>query len=159
MEKIPEKNLEGKSGNLVRNFTGVLLSGGRSSRFGSPKAFAEFKGQCMYRYSLEALQDVADEVVISSAPALTKDFQNRGKLKIIEDIPFFRGKGPMAGIYSCMLAVQSEWYIVLPCDMPLISSDILKIMMQECKGNLDGIVVNACGRTQPLVAIYNVRIM
>jgi molybdopterin-guanine dinucleotide biosynthesis protein A len=31
-------------------------------------------------------------------------------------------------------------------------------MMQECKGNLDGIVVNACGRTQPLVAIYNVRL-
>ena len=143
----------------MNDTTGVLLSGGKSSRFGSPKAFAKFNEKEMYEYSMAILEEVTDEVVISSSPTLSPVFQARGFKNIIEDVQPYRGKGPLAGIYSCMKSAPSQWYVVLPCDMPLLSKEILNKMLQHKSLDVDAILPNTFGRVQPLVGVYHQRVL
>ncbi|MDX5474814.1 MAG: molybdenum cofactor guanylyltransferase [Bacillaceae bacterium] len=139
----------------MNDTTGILLSGGKSSRFGSPKAFAKFNEKEMFEYSMAILEEVTGEVVISSSPTLSPTFQARGFNNIIEDVEHFRGKGPLAGIYSCMKSAPSQWYVVLPCDMPLLSKEVLNIMLEHKSPGVDVIIPNAFGRVQPLVGVYH----
>ena len=143
----------------MNDTTGVLLSGGKSSRFGSPKAFAKINEKEMYEYSMGILEEMTDEVVISSSPTLSPVFQARGFKNIIEDVQQYRGKGPLAGIYSCMKSAPSQWYVVLPCDMPLLSKEIFKKMLQHKSSDVDAILPNTFGRVQPLVGVYHQRVL
>ncbi len=36
---------------------GIILAGGKSSRYGKPKMFETYKGKCFYEYSVESLKD------------------------------------------------------------------------------------------------------
>ncbi|WP_157842672.1 MULTISPECIES: molybdenum cofactor guanylyltransferase [Bacillus] len=143
----------------MNEVTGILLSGGKSSRFGSPKAFAKFNEKEMYEYSLDILEEMTNEVVISSSPILTPTFQAKGFKNIVEDVAPFLGKGPLAGIYSCMKRAPSQWYVVLPCDMPLLSKKMMNIMLDKRTKDVDAILPDAFGRVQPLVGIYYSSVM
>lgn len=97
---------------------GILLAGGLSRRFGSPKAFAEIKGEYFYECAYRALAGVCDRIVIVTRPELVSRF--RADYEVITDIEWIKGQGPLAGIYSGMAAIHAEKYVVLPCDMPFI---------------------------------------
>ena len=47
--------------------TGIILAGGKSSRFGSNKALAVLHGKALISYSLEALQPLCDQMIISTS--------------------------------------------------------------------------------------------
>ena len=48
--------------------TGVLLVGGASERFGSPKALAAFRGETLAERAWRVLSDVCDEVIVVGKP-------------------------------------------------------------------------------------------
>lgn len=61
------------------------------------------------------------------------------------------------GIYCGMLSINAEWYLVLPCDSPLISKkdvDILISKIKEAKNNLCIIPKHKNGFIEPLFALY-----
>ncbi|TWT01792.1 molybdenum cofactor guanylyltransferase [Planomicrobium sp. CPCC 101079] len=99
---------------------GILLSGGESRRFGSPKAFAEIGGEKFYERAYQALDAVCDRVVIVAHPKLQSRFPD--ELDVITDLPAIAGQGPLAGILTAMAQRPGDCYIVLPCDMPFITS-------------------------------------
>ncbi|TWT27211.1 molybdenum cofactor guanylyltransferase [Planomicrobium sp. CPCC 101110] len=99
---------------------GILLSGGESRRFGSPKAFAEIDGEKFYERAYQALDAVCDRVVIVSHPELQPRFPM--ELDVITDLPAVAGQGPLAGILTAMTQRPGSCYIVLPCDMPFVTS-------------------------------------
>ncbi|MBO9129175.1 molybdenum cofactor guanylyltransferase [Bacillus sp. 165] len=133
---------------------GIILAGGQSRRFGEPKAFATYKGQYLYEHALQALENQVQHIVLVSLPSLTKQFEYKSSITIIEDIQIYQGKGPLAGVYSAMEAYEADWYIVLPCDAPLITSSILKVIINCIKPNIDAVVPIIKGKYQPLIAAY-----
>lgn len=134
---------------------GIVLAGGISRRFGRPKAFAVYKEKHFYEWAIEALRFNTDELVIVSHPDLKKKFErNRGE-HIQEDIPPYQGKGPLAGIYSVMKAYEGEWYAVLPCDTPKVTSLIMKKLKNLIKGDVEAVVPVINGKSQPLIAMYH----
>lgn len=97
---------------------GILLAGGESRRFGSPKAFAEESGELFYERAYKALEAVSDQVVIVSHPSLVSRFPEN--LDTITDLPAVAGQGPLAGILTAMKERPGDRFIILPCDMPFI---------------------------------------
>ncbi|HET7658703.1 MAG TPA: molybdenum cofactor guanylyltransferase [Bacillales bacterium] len=132
---------------------GVVLAGGNSRRFGKPKAFAAYKGKPFYERACEVLEPYVDDVVIVGR----QEWGSFSSRKILFDVEAFRGKGPLAGIYSVMKKMPAEWYVVLACDMPLMDVSIIERLLCECEQNpeTDAIVPYLDDCLQPLAAVYH----
>ncbi|WLR52676.1 molybdenum cofactor guanylyltransferase [Bacillus tianshenii] len=134
---------------------GIILAGGESRRFGSPKAFAKYDGAYFYEYAIQALQQNCETITIVSHPAITKQFPKH--LTVIEDEKAFKGDGPLAGIHAVMSAQEADWYMVLPCDMPFITSEIMTRVKAELHTNSDAVLVRGEEKRHPLVGAYHKR--
>src|SRR5690625_3571548 len=152
-----------------RYVVGVLLAGGMSSRYGSPKAFARLNGVHFYEIAYRALERVCQHVIIVTRQELINCFPSNlhviivicqelinwflNNLHLIVDHPLFVGDRPLVGIYSAMEHVKAESYVVLPCDMPLITTNILEYLIERHQDNVS--VAVSQGQLQPLVSVWN----
>ena len=143
----------------IPTFIGVLLAGGESRRFGSPKAFAQFQNKSFYEYAIDALKDNVDKLYIVSHPVLEEQFRNEASISIIQDLPEFQGNGPLAGIFTVMQKTNSDWYVILPCDTPFVTDNLVKQLITFTNDqSIDAIVPIINDRQQPLIAVYHARV-
>jgi molybdopterin-guanine dinucleotide biosynthesis protein A len=135
---------------------GIILAGGESRRFGSPKAFATFKDKPLYDYVVEALRPFVDHLVIVSHPNLVDRFSQDTRLQVVVDDERYIGRGPLAGLYTVMSRYEAETYYVLPCDTPLVSQALIKWLdlMGESHPYVNGVVPIVENRLQPLFGLY-----
>jgi molybdenum cofactor guanylyltransferase len=117
--------------------TGIVLAGGKSSRFGKDKALAGFSGKTLVEHSIAILQGVCGEILISSNNP--EQFHFTG-LPVIMDI--YPQCGPIGGIHSGLIHASYEKVLFLGCDMPLISKDLLLFMIQSSKTHQGVIPMN-----------------
>lgn len=134
----------------MKQTVGILLAGGQSRRFGSPKAFADFQGQPFYQYSLEALQPFCEEIIIVARPEFLEKLPK--ELHVTTDLEMYAGMGPLAGILSGMEAVEAERYVVLPCDMPFMEERIIGRLLEMHQGDVSAVTVD--GKRHPLVSVW-----
>src|SRR5438270_112688 len=106
-------------------FTGVLLSGGKSRRMGRDKALITFSGNCpLWRLQLEKLQGLGlAEVVVSGPP---RPGFPRG-LRCLADA--YPGRGPLGGLGTVLDACPHRPVLVLAVDVPGISAAFLKTLL------------------------------
>jgi molybdopterin-guanine dinucleotide biosynthesis protein A len=99
-----------------RPLTGVLLVGGTSTRFGSPKELAEYGGETLRARAWQLLGDACDERIAVG----------RGGL----DDP---GTGPVAAIAAALRAAAHELAVVIPVDMPLLTVAAVHALADACR--------------------------
>lgn len=133
---------------------GIVLAGGLSRRYGSPKALVKLGNKYYYELAYEALEPACHSVIVVGRPEYDHLLKKTGP--VILDKPEFAGLGPLAGIYSVMDAYDADQYMILPCDMPYISSDIMNALLASYDGE-DVLAVEADGHDHPLVAVYSNR--
>ncbi|WP_010098680.1 molybdenum cofactor guanylyltransferase [Ornithinibacillus scapharcae] len=139
---------------------GIILAGGMSRRFGSPKAFAKLDGIPFYEYIINAMKPVTDSIVIVTNDKLIERFQvNAPTIEIITDNPTISGYGPLAGIYSGMDYLAFDWYLISPIDIPYIEVSVYQTLLQHISYNTEAIIPIVNGRIQPLVSIFHRSIM
>jgi molybdenum cofactor guanylyltransferase len=103
--------------------TGILLAGGKSSRMKRNKAFLEYEGKPLVERSLEILQRVFPEVLISSnEPELYKDY----KFPVIQDGTLDRG--PLEGLYQGLQKSAFETVFFVACDMPFLQMELIRVL-------------------------------
>ncbi|PXY01045.1 hypothetical protein DF185_10345 [Marinifilum breve] len=130
------------------NSIGIVLSGGKSSRMGTEKGLVKWQGKTLIEYSVNCLNAVCDDIVISSN---NKDY-NYLNFPVIKDE--IANCGPIGGIYSCMKNVIADYYLVISCDVPNVPTELFKDLLKNI-GDADLIyAVDSMGKKQPLVAIY-----
>ena len=138
---------------------GILLAGGESRRFGSPKAFASFHNKPFYQSVLNQLYPVIDEAIIVTKANLLEKFilETAGDLKVIKDEDVFQGMGPLAGIYSGIMHTSGDYYFAVACDMPLVTEGLFSFLIQELNKHPTAMAVVpvSSDRRQPLCAIYH----
>jgi molybdopterin-guanine dinucleotide biosynthesis protein A len=124
-----------------RALTGVLLVGGASTRFGSPKALARFDGQTLAERAWRLLGETCDEriAVGKHADALELPFA------VLDDGTDVRA--PIAGVVAGLRAAAHELALVIPVDMPLLDRPALRELVDACR---DVAVAN----TGPLPGAY-----
>jgi molybdopterin-guanine dinucleotide biosynthesis protein A len=107
--------------------TGVLLVGGASRRFGSPKALARLEGETLAERGWRVLGEVCDERIAV------------GKSRDGLDLPFpllddgSAVRAPIAGIVAGLRAARHEVCVVLPVDCPLVTADALRTLAARCR--------------------------
>lgn len=106
--------------------TGVLLVGGASTRFGSPKALAKFAGETLAERAWRTLGRICDEriAVGKCADRLALPFDIR------DDVASVRA--PLAGVVAGLRAARNDLAVVLPVDLPLIRASDLERLADAC---------------------------
>lgn len=133
---------------------GIVLAGGLSRRFGSPKAFAQWNGKAYYQIAVDALTSISFRIVVVGRPEHRECFDP--ETTVIYDVEAFAGCGPLAGIYSAMEACPAPRYAVLPCDMPYMRPEVMELLAKGYAGE-DAVAVEADGVRHPLVALLGQR--
>jgi molybdopterin-guanine dinucleotide biosynthesis protein A len=131
--------------------TSVVLAGGKSRRFGQNKALYPFSETTIIGHIISKLRLVSDEIIIVSNDY--DQYEGFG-LRIIEDVPSFKGMGPLAGLYSALINISASRLFLLACDMPLID-DVLIDYLWKIKTGLPAVIPFCNNKLQPLFAIYN----
>jgi len=131
------------------NITGIILAGGKSSRMGTDKGFLKLNDKLFIEHIIEVLTPYVSELIIVSNNSDYDIF----KLKRVNDI--IENAGPLAGVYSGLKASKAERNIVLSCDIPLINSEVISVLIKEKNSDSEIIQIESNGKTMPLIAIYN----
>ena len=66
------------------------------------------------------------------------------------------GAGPLAGIQSALLVSPAEWNLIVACDMPRVSEDFLRRLLDAATGDCL-VPAGPSGRREPLCAVYHAR--
>lgn len=124
--------------------TGALLVGGASTRFGSPKALALLGGRTLAERAWDVLGELCDEriAVGKVADGLPLPFP------LVDDGSDVRA--PIAGVAAAVRAARHDVCVVLPVDMPFLTSDALGALAEACVADVEVAVTQA----GPLPAAY-----
>lgn len=128
--------------------TGIILAGGKSSRMGEDKGFLKLNGKTFMSSIIAALNPIVGEIIIVSNNSEYDVFNLKRVADSMED------SGPLAGLYSGLLHSETENNIVLSCDVPLISTSVLKKLLEGAPSEAEVIQFESEGKTIPLVAMY-----
>jgi molybdopterin-guanine dinucleotide biosynthesis protein A len=112
------------------NDTGlVILAGGEGRRMGGQnKGLLELMGQPLISHVLQRLDPGVSQRVISANNNITA-YQQLGYPVIEDRLP---GQlGPLAGIYSALESLHTEWLLTVPCDLPLLPTDYVQRMLDH----------------------------
>ncbi len=132
-----------------RQWTGVVLAGGQSSRMGRDKALIELDGITLLDRAIDLLRPHAKEVLVIGDPA--KYAPEHGTV-IPDDLP---GKGPLGGLVTALKHARYVRLIVLACDVPNISDRLLIHLKNDLIGEVDAVVPRHEGLIEPLAAVYH----
>jgi molybdopterin-guanine dinucleotide biosynthesis protein A len=133
---------------------GFVLAGGRSRRMGQDKALLAFRGQPLGAHLAGLLARVADSAHIVGDPVT---YGHLGYPVLGDLIP---GCGPAGGLYTALCHTQTQWIVIVACDMPHITEPLLRALAQHAArdGEANCIVpLGPDGQPEPLCALYHQR--
>jgi molybdopterin-guanine dinucleotide biosynthesis protein A len=107
--------------------SGVLLVGGASRRFGSPKALALLGGETLAERAWRLLGEVCEErlAVGKAADRLSLPFP------VLDDGSEVRAS--LAGLVAGLRAASHEVAVVVPVDCPLLDAAALRTLAAACR--------------------------
>ena len=106
--------------------TAIVLAGGRSSRFGSPKVAAELDGRPLLDHVLDAVAAVATDVVVVLGPDQPAPAMPAG-VRAVRDTQEFGG--PLVGLAVGLEASTSLRAVVVGADMPRLRPAVLEALL------------------------------
>ncbi len=103
----------------LANCTGIVLSGGQSSRMGQDKALLTWCGKPLYLHMVSILQAAGVSQVFVNGP---HPYPNS-----VQDI--YPGRGPLSGVHGALNQCRSGTLLVVPVDMPLLQpADLTRLV-------------------------------
>jgi molybdopterin-guanine dinucleotide biosynthesis protein A len=144
---------------------GVVLAGGRSTRFGRAKAQVEVAGVPMLRRVVEVLGACCDEVVLIAAPegaeVLDPGFADstRVPVRVLHDASAHAG--PAAALAGALPRIGAELAFVSGCDSPLLAPTLLRglLALAAQSPGWDVVAPDRGMGLEPLLAVYRVAAM
>ena len=128
--------------------TGIINAGGKSSRMGTNKALLMINGKTVIEQIAAELKKVVSSIIIVTNSFEQYEFLG---LPMVEDK--WKDKGPLAGIHAGLSASKTEKNLVVACDMPFVSSDLGKVLINYLD-EYQAAVPNISGQLHPLFAAY-----
>ena len=110
---------------MAHRLTGVLLVGGASTRFGSPKALARIGGETLAERAWRILGDVCDERIAVGKGG--------------EELPFpvladgISERAAIHGLVAGLRAASNDVCVVVPVDMPYLTAAALRQLAAACR--------------------------
>ena len=135
---------------MVQNdFTGIILSGGKSSRMGENKAFIKIEGIPIIQRIYTLFSKLFQEIIIVTD---RKEQFSNISAKIYSDL--FPNKGVLGGIYTGLFLSSFQYAFCVACDMPFLKESIIKFLLERIE-DYEVVVPKTKDGLQPLHAIYS----
>lgn len=130
----------------------AVLAGGQSRRMGQNKAFLRRPdGQPFIMAILACLAQVSDDRLVVAG-----DLAPYAGLPARLVADRFPGHGPLAGVQAALLAARHPWCLVVACDLPWLSSALLRALATTPRpAAVRAVVPRPGGRPAPVVALYH----
>ena len=126
----------GEAPGLRERWAGLVLAGGRSTRFGGEKAIALLHGRPLMGWCVDALGGVCAEVVINARRSSEAEaLAHAVELEVIYDDPAHPA-GPLAGVAAGFKWARARGFdglVTLPCDTPLVGAAELNQLIAALK--------------------------
>ena len=140
---------------------GLILAGGRSSRFGGEKASARLGGLPLLAHAHRRLAAYC-RIVGVNAPRISE----AGRLAIGLGAPLVRDPpnaplGSLAGVAAGLVWAQregEEMLVTLPCDAPFIPPDTTPRLLAAAQGRPGALARTATG-LHPMCAVWRVTLL
>src|SRR5215472_348216 len=135
------------------NATAVVLTGGKSSRMGRPKALLLFDGEPLIVHLVRALKRMFAETVIVAAP--DQELPDLPATLVRDEVAY---QGPVGGIYYGLKAASGEFCFVTSCDVPFLNPALISYLTSQIS-HYDVVVPFWENRFQPLHAVYRTTVL
>ncbi len=125
----------GYSERIMRELMGAILAGGRSIRMGRDKATLPLRdGRTMLECVAEALRaacgiEAGEIAIVVSSPGRALDPRHAGGYVEVADLR--EHVGPLGGIEALLASNLAREYLVCPCDVPRITPEALRLLLQR----------------------------
>ncbi len=140
-------------------FNGFILTGGKSSRMGTDKAFLKIGEKTFLENAVETLKPNCEQVKI---------VLNGSQTHFIEKLPagisyifdIFENRGVLGGIHAALKTCETEFAVILAVDLPFVTSGAIEKLCEIAldSKNFSAIVpLQNDERLQPLCAVYRVK--
>lgn len=106
---------------------GLVLCGGFSTRMQEDKSIISYHGMPQWQYLVTLLQSLLPEVYISCREDQQEHFAGYPNL-VPDSVPF---GGPSAGLLSAHALQPETAWLVLACDLPLLSKQSLELLIAQ----------------------------
>ena len=120
---------------IENNILGIILAGGKSSRFGEDKSIVKLGDKTLLDHTINKIENEFNEILVISN---NKDFNfKNNKIHLVEDC--IEGQlGPLVGILTAMKWViknkkNYKWIASFPCDTPFFDIKLISELKTKIK--------------------------
>jgi molybdopterin-guanine dinucleotide biosynthesis protein A len=132
----------------IEEVTGVVLAGGRSSRYGENKALVKLNDVPLIERVLHVMGHIFHRVVmITNKP----DEYAYLQVPMFQDI--IQGLGPLGGIYTGLKVIPDQAGFFVACDMPFLNPHLIRHMV-AIRNDFDVVVPKMSGKIEALHGLY-----
>lgn len=139
--------------------TALIMAGGASSRFGTPKGLAQLGGKPLVTWVATAAGAVARETAVVLEPGAPHEpwrdavgaTNVEATFSIVHDERLHGG--PVAGLGAVASRVETPFTFILAVDMPLVRPDLLLGLMERLSGH-DAVAFHIDGWWRPFPALW-----
>jgi len=120
--------------NTTRSLSAIILAGGSSSRMGRDKALITLQGVPLLRQICDVALHCTHEVyVVTPWPERYQEILPEG-CRVIQEVPMpgeNQNHGPLVGFAQGLAQVETDWVLLLACDLPQLKVEVLQGWVAE----------------------------
>ncbi|RIH84482.1 putative molybdenum cofactor guanylyltransferase [Meiothermus luteus] len=126
-------------------WSGAVLAGGHSSRFGQDKALYPYRGRPLLAWVWEAMAEAEERFVVANRPY--------PGFTVYPDLR--KGGDTLSGLHSALAHARCPWVAVAACDQPFLTAEFWRFLLERVQPHLQAVVIGLEGALEPLGALYH----
>lgn len=138
---------------VMETLTVFILCGGKSSRMQSEKGLVLFQEKPFIEHIIKAILPITENIKLITA---TKEYDYLPYEKIPDIVV---DKGPLGGIYTALTSSETQFNLILSCDIPLISTGLLSELISKHNEEAEITIFASESRMHPLIGIYSKKVL
>lgn len=135
--------------------TTIVLAGGQSTRLGQDKGLLVLANKPLVKHVLNAVGRITDEIllVVSSKAQIANYSGLAPNMRVLIDQE--ETGSPLAGASTGFQEASGDYSLLLACDTPLVSREIIALLLELCINKAAAIPRWPNGYVEPLQAAYH----
>ncbi|MGQ9645264.1 MAG: molybdenum cofactor guanylyltransferase [Thermodesulfobacteriota bacterium] len=133
----------------ISEISGIILSGGKSSRMGKNKAFIEIDGAPIIQRIYDLFKTLFPEIlIITNEAELFQTIEAKIYTDLVPD------QGVLGGLYTGIFYANNPHAFCVACDMPFLKGPLIRYLIEKID-DYEVVVPKTRDGLQPLHAIYS----
>jgi len=138
---------------MKNKFTGVILAGGKNSRFsGKNKALVSIGGKRILDRIYEVFTVLFDKIILVTNDPLQYMEWN---FDIVTDI--FPIRSSLTGLHTGLFYITTPYAFFVACDIPFIKKELIEILLEHVEPGIDIVIPETSKGVEPLCSVYSKR--